>query len=217
MNPSKSFNPMDIKISIKVYTLMIIDCDVNFNEYDEKILNYYGLWKHHCPFCNAKNSFTRHATYKRNICIVNIDVFEEHNFTVLRLYCKSCKTTHAILPAGTIPYRFYSYACVLKILVLYYVENYSSLRISSKYNISFQMIYLFIARFLLEIYSCISFLRIYLGVSLQQYSTPSLVLSIINTKFSNMYFIKHYFIYTKHIFLMAKRRNILPSKICIGM
>ena len=95
---------------------MIIDYGVNFNNYIEKILNFYGFWLYICPSCSAKNSFTRHATYLRNICILNFDVFETKELDILRLYCNSCGKTHAILPAETIPYCFFTIPCVLKVL-----------------------------------------------------------------------------------------------------
>ena len=195
---------------------MIIDFDVDFNEYNEKVLNFYGFWDYSCPSCDAKNSFIRHAIYNRNICVLNIGTFSEHNFLVLRLYCKSCKTTHAILPAGTVPYGFYSFSCIMYVLSQYYIDKYSSVKISKKLEISTQMVYLFILKYLLELVSCISFLRAYLSLYIEKDAKPGFVLSIINKTFTEVGFQKNYFINTKQIFLMTRRRNILSRALWVG-
>jgi transposase len=120
---------------------MIIPFGVNINNYDEIVLNFYGIWEYTCPCCGAKMSFNRHAQYSRNICMFKIDKLETIIFTVLRLICKSCKTTHAILPSGTIPYSFYSFSSVLMILSKHFIEETPVIEISKKFNISIQMIY----------------------------------------------------------------------------
>lgn len=196
---------------------MIIDFNVNFNKYIEQILNFYGFWNYICPSCNAKNSFTRHATYLRNICVLNFGVFEEQKFIVLRLYCNSCKITHAVLPAETIPYCFYSFQCVFTILCQYFIEEYSIPVVSDKFNVSNQMIYLFVLRYIECAASCVSFLRAYLGVAVEYNSDNSHLLSIINNNFTNLTFLKEYFIHTNKIFLMTRSRNILSKPIFIGM
>lgn len=196
---------------------MIIDFDVNFNKYTEKILNYYGFWKYSCPSCNAKDSFTRHATYPRNICILNCDAFEEHKFIVLRLYCSSCKATHAILPGGIIPYCFYSFSCVFTVLSQHFIDEYSVPVVSDNFNISNQMIYLFILKYIKCIASCISFLRAYLAVALEYNASHYQLLSIISNNFTHIAFLKEYFIHTNKIFLMTRRRNILSKPLFIGM
>jgi hypothetical protein len=145
-----------------------------------------------------------------------IDTFSEHNFLVLRLYCKSCKTTHAILPAGTVPYGFYSFSCIMYVLSQYYIDKYSSVKISKKLEISTQMVYLFILKYLLELVSCISFLRAYLSLYIEKDAKPGFVLSIINKTFTEVGFQKNYFINTKQIFLMTRRRNILSRALWVG-
>lgn len=191
---------------------MIIDFEVNFNDYEENIFNFYGFWKYSCPCCGAKNSFIRHATYSRYICTLNIDNLEFHKFNVLRLYCKSCKTTHAILPAGTIPYCFYSFACVLIVLMLYFIEENSALTIADNLNISYEMIYIFISKYLLQMVSCINFLRMYLMTDLE-YNVPYRhPLYIIQNNFTYISFQYQYLLYTKRIFLMTRKLSFSMKK-----
>ena len=78
---------------------MINHYSVNFNSYNEKVLNYYGFWDYRCPSCNAFHSFTRHATHSRNIFFLNFGKIEESKINILCLLCKSCGETHAKLPA----------------------------------------------------------------------------------------------------------------------
>ena len=65
---------------------MIIDFDINYNNYTEKILNNYSIYTYTCPKCGAKHSFTRHASYERNICCfdANFEIIEikDHPFFV---------------------------------------------------------------------------------------------------------------------------------------
>ncbi|WP_134171432.1 DUF6431 domain-containing protein [Breznakia blatticola] len=44
-------------------------------------------------------------------------------FTVQRVYCKTCGTSHALLPDTIIPYFTYSYSVVLFALAMIYVEH----------------------------------------------------------------------------------------------
>lgn len=196
---------------------MIIDSVVTCNGYKEKILDFYGFWKYICPNCHAKNSFIRHAKYLRWICFLNNDEFEEMSLEVLRLYCKSCKTTHAILPAGTIPYCFYSGTCVLIVLKKYFVEESNSLNIANKFNISQQLIYHLIIKYLSCLDSCINFLRAFLQIDIAYNCNKSRPLFIIDANFIDLDFLKKYFYHTDKIFSMTRRRNILSNKLHIGM
>jgi hypothetical protein len=148
---------------------------------------------------------------------LNIDTFEEHRFIVLRLYCNSCKATHAILPGETIPYCFYSFSCVLAVLCQHFIEEYSVPAVSDKYNVSNQMIYLFILKYIECSASCISFLRAYLIISLEYNSHYRCLLSIICNNFTSIAFQKEYFTHTQKVFLMTRRRDILSKPLFIGM
>jgi transcription elongation factor Elf1 len=115
---------------------MIIDFNVNYNNYNERVLNNYLLFTYKCPKCGAKHSCIRHASYERNICFINAD----HNIiskkmNILRVKCNSCKSTHAILPNDIIPYCIYSFSFILSVLKDYYIDNDKISDICSNYSI----------------------------------------------------------------------------------
>ena len=195
---------------------MILDFSVNFNDYNEKILNFYGVWNFKCPCCNAFRSFSRHALYSRNICILKDNQIIEKRLNILRLKCKSCETTHAVLPADVIPYMIYSFSCVLAFLYKHFVENQSALCIFKKFKISCQLFYQFIKRFTNYVNACINFLRIFLSLELDFNSSHKSILSFINTKFIISDFQFQYLNFSKSVFLMTRRRNILSHQLYIG-
>ena len=87
---------------------MIIDFNVNYNNYEEKILNFYGFWEYKCPCCGARHSLTRHASYTRNICFLIAIGIEEHKiflFDKLQLELSEEKTT--VIPS-TLPSTAYN-------------------------------------------------------------------------------------------------------------
>lgn len=196
---------------------MIIDGEVFFKMYEHKILNFYGNWNYVTPCCSAKNSFIRHATYKRYICTLEFNEFTENKITILRLLCKSCKKTHAILPAGTIPYWYFSFECVFKILLEVLIGERSVPKVADKYKISVQILYLFLLKYNKCKNSCINFLNVYLKVSIE-YATPAHEpMIIIGNNFTQLAFYEEYFKHTKNIFLMTRCQNILPKPFVIGM
>ena len=167
--------------------------------------------------CHAPNTLTRHAKYNRYICTFSIDEIEEIEVTILRLKCNSCNSTHAILPTDTVPYAFYSFTFIFKILVEYFNEDTSTAKISNRSKVSHQTIYWYIAQYIINLCSSIYFLRIYLMIYISNDSSPKHVLEITINKFSILEFVKKYFIYTKDIFLVKKRRNILSGNVRIGI
>jgi len=195
---------------------MINDYSVNFNNYNENVLNYYGFWDYICPSCNAFHSFTRHATYSRNICFLNSGKIEEHKINILRLLCNSCGRTHAILPADTVPYLIYSFSCVFQVLIKHFVDEQSVLEISNINLISFQVIYLFIKRFINHFNPCITFLRVFLAVQLDFTSSFKDVISTIAKNFNYVDFQRKYSNYCKLAFFMMRNQNILSKPVHIG-
>jgi len=195
---------------------MIIDSSVNCNTYEENILNHYGFWKYRCPCCRALRSFTRHAIYTRHICSLNFDVVVEKRINILRLACSSCNTTHAILPADTIPYCIYSFSCIFQVLVQNLLEEKSILEISSNNQISFQIIYLFLKRFINHFNHCITFLRVFLAAQLDFSASSKDVISIIVKNFSYIDFQREFFNHIKEVFFMMRSQNVLSRKLHIG-
>lgn len=195
---------------------MIIDFSVNYNTYEEKILNNYGFWEYKCPCCNALRSFTRHAIYTRNICYLNCELVEEKCISILRLVCNSCTTTHAILPADTIPYCIYSFSFILYVLVQHLIDEETILEISRKNYISFQLIYQFLKRFINHFNPCVTFLRVFLATQLDFYSPLKDVISNIVKNFSYIDFQREYFNHFRVVFLMMRNQNVSSRSVHIG-
>lgn len=214
---SPFFTCSNLESEHKQHKYMIIDFDVCCNCYREEILNFFGFWKYCCPACGARKSFTRHATYERNICYMKNNECVGMRITVLRLLCSSCGTTHAILPSGTIPFCYYPISCVIYFLSEFLIEKNSIPKISDKLSLVPATVHLYWLKYLLGLISCISFLRAFLLVSDVECSSPTDVLSTIKSSFSPETFLKEYFLHTKQIFLMTRRRFNLSRYLYIGI
>jgi hypothetical protein len=197
---------------------MIIDNLVTNKAYDEKILNFYGFWNYQAPCCQGKNCLIRHASYDRYLFIFEDGIFKEEHRKILRLLCKSCQKTHAILPAGTIPYRYYTFSCIFEMLSRFFLKKESASKISQESKIPSPSIYFFVAKFIAEMISCIHFLKMYLTASQMTYAdSPALVMGVIYDHFSPLTFFKIYFRFSGQIFLMSRRRFILSKILAISL
>lgn len=194
---------------------MIIDFNVNFNNYDEKILNYTGFFTYVCPSCGAIHSLTRHAVYERNISFLQKNILFNKKLKILRLKCSSCEKTHAILPNDVIPYCIYSYSFMIKILTVHFLEKESVLSIADNYNISYQLIYSFISKLKQFFNDCIYVLRLLsLLTDIFNPSTYDVLNTIHNLSLKSC-FLQIFFNTTKWMFLMKKFLNIRPNPIVI--
>ena len=90
-----------------------------------------------CHNCNSNNSFVRHAYYKRSYYSPNNLIY----INILRIKCKCCKKTFALLPPDIIPYS--------RLLLKYHQDIHNAylekkhdelLKISSLLNIDFNII-----------------------------------------------------------------------------
>lgn len=195
---------------------MINDFNVNFNNYSNQILNFYGFWEYTCPSCQATHSFSRHAFYTRNICHFSFGSIEESTIKILRLICNSCGVTHSILPADIIPYVIFTFSCILELLIQHFVNEKSVLDVSKENKISFQLMYLFINRLVFHFKPCVIFLRVFLAVETDFSSSSKDILSLINNNFRILDFQYQYLNYHKKAFFMKRIQNILSKQIHIG-
>ena len=193
---------------------MLIDYRVNCNNYNEKILNNYSILPYSCPKCSGKHSFTRHGSYERNVSLIDESKnIVDKRMTILRVKCSSCNSTHAILPNDIIPYCIYSFSFVLNVLTEFYSSDCRVLDICLNFSISFQLIYMFVQRFLAFLSSVLLALR-NLGFNLT--AEPSKVLDTINSFKTFREFLYQYFFNCKWVFLMFKFKNITPRPVFIG-
>ncbi len=194
---------------------MIIDFEESFNTYDEKILNNYGVFDYVCPTCGAKHSFIRHGTYERNICFAKDYKVTETTIVVLRLFCKSCEKTHAILPNDVVPYCIYSFSFMLDVLIEKVINLKKISEICDGFNISFQLIFNFVDRFIKFANSC-QYVLINLGVLNNSGDFKEILTSLLSYEKNNHDFSIKYFFYSSWPFLMLKFQNILPCPIYVG-
>jgi hypothetical protein len=192
---------------------MICDLNTNIKDYNKKILNKFSILPFKCPKCTVKYRLIRHCYYERNVCYFSDDFnICDTKITILRVFCKSCLSTHAILPGNIIPYKIYDERFITRILSEYYIFNKSVLSISEEYSISYQQIYKVIKCFMFFLKSLYFVLRVVLGF-IGDISDISGILSIINQDPQNFCF--QFFINTKWVFLMTKFKNIIPRPIYV--
>ena len=90
--------------------------------WDENSVDISHKWfrKAKCPSCKAEGQFRNHGYYERTCLYYEDGEWKSERMHVLRGYCKSCKHTHAILPADLIPYRCMRLCDYLKLLLSIY-------------------------------------------------------------------------------------------------
>ena len=163
-----------------------------------------------CPKCGAKNKLSYHASYQRNIAFVIDENIENFRIIVTRLICKSCGSTHALLPNFIIPYKIMSLHGILNIIQNSILN--SVLTISSRLNISYQIIYEYLSLFL-SFFGNVAILnnsKEYWVNFNQQYFLENAL------SFSEEKFLIDFLEYHKLFFLMTKFRNISPPLIYCG-
>lgn len=127
---------------------MIIDFCHTFNTYDE-ILSFYGMWDYSCPNpqCHARHSLIRHGSYHRYLLTDPTEPSATQHMAILRLKCKSCGCTHAVLTADMVPYLIHSCSCILNLLEEAFGSQGSVKKTVNRTNLSHQTLYHFLRIF----------------------------------------------------------------------
>ena len=99
-----------------------------------------------CPVCGSTGNCRPHAHYDRYIVDFCDGCVSQEHLSILRLYCKSCRHTHAVLPDFIIPYSTYGITFILRVLQAYFSRSESgSLRtvesICHAFGISCRLLY----------------------------------------------------------------------------
>lgn len=91
----------------------------------------------------------RHATYERGMVWWNPETCElkEERVTLLRLKCRFCGTTHAVLTGDMIPFLIYSIQAFLFLVCLCMEPEGSVLKTEEKTGVSYQLLYRFLKIF----------------------------------------------------------------------
>ena len=94
-----------------------------------------------CPICGAKGCLSYHASYSRDLIGMNKGASFMMKVTIPRVFCSSCRHTHAILPDILIPYGSYSLTFILCVLKDYFKRTSRVISICDKYQISISTLY----------------------------------------------------------------------------
>ena len=110
----------------------------NFSENIKKYKNTLNYGYITCPNCHSSNVI-KWGSYERNVIYFNEQGKIISEVMVLqRIRCKSCGTTHALLPIGIIPYKQFAEEVVSQVLLEVSVRRIEE--VSLKYYISEEVI-----------------------------------------------------------------------------
>jgi hypothetical protein len=196
---------------------MIINNNINYNNYYKKVIENFNWYKNPCPKCNLYGHFIKYGKYNRYLCIIENGKFEEVKMDIQRVLCKSCDCTHAVLPIEAVPYCYYSHICVFEILKKYYLEEDTIEEITEKYHITQLLVYFMIEKFMKFSKYIVDFLRIYFGLDVNYETKPKRLLELMLSNSNSYSIIKPFFDHSKKIFLMIRKQNILSRKLYIGV
>jgi hypothetical protein len=104
--------------------------------YTESLPSEAELYFMPCPSCGACGELHVHGYYSRNVVQFCGSESVDTVLRVMRLKCKSCGHTHALLPDVIVPYLQYGLAFLLKVILASYARKKRILKICEKYGIS---------------------------------------------------------------------------------
>ena len=120
---------------------MILDFSQTCNTYDQKKYTKEYFAQTPCPKCPAVGRFKMHGSYQRHVMYFSEGKLVLKPIELKRVMCKSCHSTHAVMPGDLIPYKLLSLFVVMLLLVACVVEGTPVLKFADKYGLSFQLIY----------------------------------------------------------------------------
>lgn len=104
----------------------------------DTFINHYNPITEVCPYCHSSGNCIKHGYYYRYI-INTSDASSLSLSRILRVKCKSCNHTHAILPDFIIPYRLYSLIFIVRVLKEFFGKTMSINQICNYFTISKQL------------------------------------------------------------------------------
>jgi transposase-like protein len=94
-----------------------------------------------CPRCGAIGKFSSYGKYSRGLFYHKGGRNVDSRVWVLRFECKSCESTHALLPDVFIPYSPYSLSFVITVLIAYFEREATVVDICAKFGIAVSTLY----------------------------------------------------------------------------
>ena len=126
----------------------VIQCSSKTEYLYDRMLKEMHVGMLVCPSCGRRFGCEIHGWYTRNT-IAFIDGKTVYTkIRVIRVKCRGCGHTHAVLPDAIIPYSQYSVLFLLQVLCDYYYRQMTVEAICGKYTISESMLYRWINLFI---------------------------------------------------------------------
>lgn len=109
-----------------------------------KATYYYGLV---CPCCGAPHDLHRHGVYERYLIVFVLGKLVYQSIPIIRVVCRSCSTTHALLPADVVAYCQYSLSVLLSIFIQILLASVSVPQVAQRYELPVWSVYLVLRRY----------------------------------------------------------------------
>ena len=132
---------------------MVIDFSQICNTYDKKLYTKEYFAATPCPKCPATGKFKMYGSYQRYVIYFAKRKLVYVQIDIKRIMCKSCKSTHAVMPGDMIPYKLLSLFVVILLLIACIIIETPVLRVANKYGLSFQIINFYLNTFSLFVNS----------------------------------------------------------------
>ena len=100
--------------------------------------NYYGK---RCPRCGAIGTISPYGCYSRYLVSYKDEKITGSLVSPLRFECKSCDTTHALLPDILVPYSPYSLHFMLTVLIAYFERDTTVVAVCECFGIAVSTLY----------------------------------------------------------------------------
>lgn len=120
---------------------MILQKSIKVNSIEdiEKKVNEVNVLGFICPKCKG-HEFNYYGSYSRFLIVKINEEILEITIKIKRIRCKTCKSTHAVIPDFIVPYKAYSFEIVNKILYLKENKEKTNKEIEEEYKVSRQLI-----------------------------------------------------------------------------
>jgi len=161
---------------------MITDYRYSHTTYSE--LSKEDLFEYDCPNpkCGARHSTKYYSHYERHVVSLDIDVliaifeaegdidtetlrdkasvlFSDKILDVFRVKCKSCNTTHAILPGDVVPYRQFGFFSMLAIVKVMTNREHTVEKTSKHMRLSWQFMLALVTQWLSHLHAMALLMR----------------------------------------------------------
>jgi hypothetical protein len=119
----------------------------SLNSSDSDLFRLFTPSKEDCPKCRALSRLKPHASYERDLISIHDGRRREDRVRIKRVLCKSCITTHALLPDILIPKSSYTLRFIIYVLRAYLNRSGTVEELCSHYQISISTLYRWKKRF----------------------------------------------------------------------